>query len=153
VRKPEVTLGIARQRAEELGIKTILITSTKGDTTIKAVELLKGPRVITISHTTSSRVPNIQKFTEEKRKKVGSKGCSVLTTTHAFTRVNRILRPKYETMVIGKIITNVLCVFGHGMKLIGEIALMITSNGPVPTDKGVIAIKGSRRGADTSIVL
>lgn len=44
------TLRIAKQRAEELGIKTILVASTFGDTGVRAVEVLKGMRVIVVTH-------------------------------------------------------------------------------------------------------
>jgi len=45
-------LGIARQRAEELGIKTILVATTGGDTAVKAVEVFSGLKVIAVTHVT-----------------------------------------------------------------------------------------------------
>ena len=41
----ETTLKIARKRAEELGIKTIVIASTVGDTAVKAMECLRDARL------------------------------------------------------------------------------------------------------------
>ena len=35
-------LRIARQRAEELGIKTIVVASTRGGTAVKAMDVFRG---------------------------------------------------------------------------------------------------------------
>ena len=67
------TLRIAKQRAKELGIKTIVVASTIGDTAVNAVKVFKGLRVIAVSHSTGFREPNTQEFTEENRKIVESK--------------------------------------------------------------------------------
>ncbi len=146
-------LHIAKQRAEELGIKTILVASTRGDTAVKAVEILGGIKVIAVSHSTGFHEPNTQAFTEENRKIVESNGGIVLTTTHAFAGVSRAMRDKFNTYVIGDIIASTLRIFGHGMKVVCEIALMAADSGLVRTDEDVIAIAGRSRGADTAVVL
>ncbi len=149
----EEVLGIARQRAEELGIKTILVASTTGDTAVKAMEAFGGLRVIAVSHSTGMREPDTQEFTEENRKVVESKGGIVLTTTHTFAGVSRAMRNKFNTYVIGDIIANTLRIFGQGMKVVCEIAMMAADGGLVRTDEDVIVIAGSSRGADTAVVL
>ena len=146
-------LGIAKKRAQELGIKTIVIASTRGDTALKAMEVFKGLKVIAVSHVTGLRESNIQQFTEEKRKLVESKGGVVLTTTHAFGGLSRAMRSKYNMYVLGEIIADTLRIFGQGMKVVCEIALMAADSGLVRTDEDVIAIAGSSRGADTAVVL
>ena len=146
-------LRIAKQRAEELGIKTILVASTIGNTAVKAVDVFKGMKVIAISHAAGSREPNAQEFTEENRGIVESKGGIILTTTHAFSGVSRAIRNKMETASIGDIIANTLRIFGQGMKVVCEIALMAADSGLARTDEDVIAIAGSSRGADTAVVL
>ena len=69
----EVALRIAKQRAEEIGIKKILVASTTGSVAIKALELLKGLDVIFVSHSTGFSEPNAQRFTKETPKIVESK--------------------------------------------------------------------------------
>lgn len=149
----EVVLRIARQRAEELSIKNIVVASTRGDTAVKAMDAFKGLRVIVVSHVTGLREPNIQEFTEENRRIVTSKGGIVLTTAHAFSGVSRALRTKFNTMAIGDIIANTLRIFGDGMKVACEIALMAADSGLVRTDEDIIAIAGTGRGVDTAVVL
>ena len=149
----EETLRIAKQRADELGIKMVLVASTKGDTAVKAVEVFKGLRVIAVSHSAGLREPNAQEFTEENRKIVEGKGGIILTTTHTFAGLSRAMRTKFNTYVIGDIVASTLRVFGEGMKVVCEIAMMAADCGLVRTDEDVIAIAGSSRGADTAVVL
>ncbi len=149
----EEVLRIAKRRAEELGIKTILVASTSGNTAVKAVEAFKGFRVIAVSHSTGMREPDAQEFTEENRKIVESKGGTILTTTHAFAGVSRAMKDKFNTHVIGDIIANTLRVFGQGMKVVCEIALMAADSGLVRSNEDVLSIAGSSRGADTAVVL
>jgi hypothetical protein len=146
-------LRIARKRAEELGIKTILVASTRGDTAVKAMEAFKEFRVIVVSHSTGLDAPDSQEFTEENRRLVESKGGTVLTTTHAFGGVSRAMRKRFNTYVIGEIIASTLRIFGEGMKVVCEITMMAADSGLVRTDEDVIAIAGTDYGADTAIVL
>ncbi len=77
----------------------------------------------------------------------------MLTTAHAFGGVSRAMRKKFSTYVIGDIIANSLRIFGEGMKVVVEIAMMAADGGLVRTDEDVIAIAGTGKGADTAVVL
>jgi hypothetical protein len=149
----EEVLRIARQRAEELGIKTIVVASTVGDTAVKAIEVFSGFKIIAVSHFTGMRGPNTQEFAEENRKIVESRGGIVFTSTHLFSGLSAAMRKKYNTYIIGDIVANTLRIFGQGMKVAGEIAVMAADGGLVRTDEDVIAIGGTDRGADTAVVL
>jgi hypothetical protein len=149
----EAVLRIARQRAEELSIKNIVVASTRGDTAVKAMDAFQGLRVIVVSHVTGLREPNIQEFTEENRRTVESKGGMILTAAHAFHGLSAAMRKKYNTYVIGDIIANTLRIFGEGVKVACEIALMAADAGLVRTDEDIISIAGTSRGADSAIVL
>ncbi len=149
----EEVLRIVRQRAEELGIKTIVVASTAGDTAVKAMDALQGLKVIVVTHVAGMRSPNTQEFTEESRKIVESRGGIVLTTTHLFSGLSRAMRKKYNTYIIGDIVANTLRILGQGMKVVCEIAVMAADGGLVRTDEDIIAIGGTGRGADTAVVL
>ncbi len=153
VENTEEVLRIAKQRAEELGIKTIVVATTIGDTAVRAVGVFQGMKVIAVTHVTGMREPNIQEFTEENRQKVESKGGIVLTTTHAFTGIGGAMRRKFNMHLLGDVIANTLRTFGEGMKVVSEIAVMAADAGLVRTDEDVIAIAGTGRGADTAVVL
>ena len=149
----EEVLAIARQRAEELGIKTILVASTKGNTAVRAMDVLQGLRVIIVTHVAGFRDPDTQEFTEENRQVVESKGGTILTTAHAFTGLNRVMRNKYNAPALGDIIADTLRIFGKGLKVVCEITMMAADSGLVRTDEDAIAIGGTGNGADTAVVL
>jgi len=149
----EETLRIAKRRAEELGIKTIVVATTGGDTAARAVEVLEGMKVVVVTHYTGMKGPNIQELTEENRKKIESKGGVILTTMHTFAGISRAMRMKFDTVVTGDLIANVLRVLGEGMKVVCEITMMAADAGLVSTDEDVIAIGGTGRGADMAVVL
>jgi len=146
-------LRIAKQRAQELGIRTIVLASTRGDTAVKAIKVFQGLKVIAVSHATGMHEPDTQEFTEENRKLVESKGGVILTTTHAFGGLSRAMRAKFNMHVLGDVIASTLRIFGQGMKVVCEIAMMAADSGLVRTDEDVISIAGSKEGADTAVVL
>ncbi|MFC1864934.1 pyruvate kinase alpha/beta domain-containing protein [Chloroflexota bacterium] len=149
----EEVLRVAKLRADELGIKTILVASTGGDTAARAVEVFGGMRVVVVSHYTGFKEPNVQELTEENKQKVESKGGIVLTATHAFSGVDGAMRKKFNMYLLGDIIANTLRIFGQGMKVVCEISLMAADAGLIRTDEDVIAIGGTGRGADTAVVI
>ncbi len=149
----EEVLRIVKQRAEELGIKTIVVASTAGDTAVKATGVLGGFKIIAVTHITGFREPNIQQFTEANKKIVESRGGIVFTTTHLFSGLSAAMRKKFNTYIIGDIIANTLRTFGQGMKVVCEITTMAADGGLVRTDEDVIAIAGTSRGADIAVVL
>ena len=148
-------LRIAKQRAEELGIKTIVVASTRGNTAVKAVEIFSGLRVIVIGQSVGFRELNVNRFIEENKKMVESKGGIIHTATHAFGGAGKAMKYKFETAVAGDIMANTLYIFGQGMKVACEIAMMAADSGLARTDETVIAIAGtgSSGGADTAVVL
>ena len=149
----EEVLRIARARAEELGINTIVVATTVGDTAARAVEVFQGMKVVAVTHFTGMREPNFQELTDENRQKIDSKGGIVLTTTHAFTGIGGAMRKRFNMYLLGDVIANTLRIFGQGMKVVCEIAIMAADAGLIRTDEDVIAIAGSGRGADTAVVL
>ena len=149
----EAALRIAKQRAEELGIKKILVASTTGSVAVKALEVLKGLRVIFVSHSTGFSELIVQRFTEENRKKVESKGGIILTATHVFSGLSRALRNKTNTVAIGDLVAETLRIFGHGTKVACEISMMAADAGLVRTDEEIISVGGTSKGSDTALVL
>jgi hypothetical protein len=152
------TLALARQRAEELGIKTAVVASTVGGTAVQAVEVFQGYKVVVVTHTAGFREANTQEFTEENRRAVEAKGGIIYTATHAFGGIQRsLLRPAEgppaPSPAIGDIVAMALRTFGQGTKVALEIAAMAADAGLVRTDEEIVAIGGTGRGADTALVL
>ncbi len=149
----EETLNIAKARAEELGIRTVLVASTRGETGVKAAKVLKGYNLVVVSHVVGFKEPNQQELTAENQAAIEGAGAKILTCQHAFAGVNRAIRRKLNTYQVSEIMAYTLRVFGEGTKVACEIALMAADAGLVRTDEEVISIAGTGRGADTAVVL
>ncbi len=147
------TLKIAKERADELGIRDVVVASTKGGTGVKAVDLFKGYNVVVVPHVTGLREPGQQELTVENMEKIEEGGGKIVIAAHTFSGVNRAIQAKWDTMYPGGIIAQTLRLFGQGMKVVVEIAAMAADAGVVPADKDVLVVAGSGRGADTAVVI
>jgi hypothetical protein len=149
----DATLRLAKQRADELGIDTIVVATTFGNTGVKATEVFKGKKVVLVTHFTGFTAPNEQQATRENIDAIKRNGGIVHTASHAFTGVGGAMRKKFNTYDTDDLVSSVFRIFGQGMKVCAEISLMAADAGLVPVDRDVIAVAGTGRGADTAVVL
>jgi hypothetical protein len=147
------TLELARRRAEELGIRSILVASTRGDTGVQAAQMFRGYNLIVVTHATGFTGPNVQELSEENRAAIETAGGKILTCQHAFGGISRAVRKKWGTYEIDEIVAQTLRIFGEGTKVCVEIALMAADAGLVRVGEPCMAIGGTGRGADTALVL
>jgi len=147
------TLELAKARAEELGIKSIIVATTRGDTGREVAEMFSGYNVVAVTHVAGFRGANEQELTEENRAAIEAAGGKVLTATHAFGGMGRAVRNRLNTYQVDEIVAYTLRNFCEGMKVVCEIALMAADAGLVRTDEEAVVISGTGRGADTAVVL
>jgi hypothetical protein len=147
------TLQTAKERAEELGIKNVVIASTRGETGLKAVDVFKGYNVVVVPHVTGLREPGVQEMSDEAIEKIKAAGGKVIIAAHTFSGIDRAIQAKWDTMYPAGIIAQTLRLFGQGMKVVVEIAAMAADAGFIPVDEDVLVISGSGRGADTAVVM
>jgi hypothetical protein len=150
------TLALAKARAGELGIKTVVVATTEGKTGAKAVSVFKGFKVVVVTHVQGFLGPNTQELTPENRKAIEAGKGIIVTAAHAFGGLQRALAatmPAPPSQAIGDIVAMSLRMFGQGMKVACEIAAMAADAGLVRVDEDVISIGGTGRGADTAIVI
>ena len=149
----ERTLELAGERAQELGIRTVLVATTRGETGLRATEVIKVPHLIIVTHSTGFRQPFANSLDDALRHKIEANGAHLVTTTHAFGGVGRAVRKKLQTYQVDEIIAYTLRTFGQGMKVVAEITVMAADSGLVPGPEPLIAVAGSGKGADTAAVL
>jgi hypothetical protein len=147
------TLEIANQRAVELGIKTVLVASTGGETGLLAARIVTSVKVVVVSHSTGFLKPDFQQLKPDLREKIENAGAQILTCQHAFGGVGRAVRKKLDTYELEEIMAFTLRIFGEGTKVAIEIALMAADAGLVSTLEPCISVGGTGQGADTAILL
>ncbi len=149
----EETLKLAKARAEERGIRQIVVATTTGATGVRAAEVFAGCNVAVVTHCTGHKAPDIQELTPENEAAILARGGKILTAHHAFAGVGRAVRRKFNTYQVDEIIAYTLRVFGQGAKVACEIVLMAADAGLIRTDEEVISIGGTGSGADTALVI
>jgi hypothetical protein len=149
----EETLKLAKIRAEELGIRNVVVASTTGETGVKASTVFKGYNLVVVSHVTGFKKPDFQQLVPANRIIIENNGAKILTTAHAFGTLGRAVTRKFGTLQVDGIVSAVLRLFGQGVKVSCEIACMAADAGLIRTDKEAVMIGGTGSGVDTAVIL
>lgn len=147
------TLETAARRIRELDLRTVLVASTSGETGLMAAELIEVENLVVVSHSTGFIRPDVQQMTPEDQETLEKSGARILTAQHAFGGIGRAVRKKLGTYELEEIIAFTLRLFGQGMKVAIEIALMAADAGLVSTFESCVSIGGTNDGADTAVLL
>ena len=147
------TIEAALKRAEELGIKTLVVASNSGATAEKLFEQAKGFQVVCVTHHVGFTGPGEDEMSAEMRAALKEKGVAVHTSTHLLAGVERGLRNRYQGAYPAETVASTLRLLGQGLKVCVEIGVMALDAGLVPYGEEIIALGGSGRGADTACVI
>lgn len=143
-----------RKRCEELGIKHVVVASDSGATALALAEALpQSVTLVAIPEHAGYKGGDEPSLKSEARKQLEAKGVKVLICAHALSGVARSITDKFGGVSHVEIIAHTLRRFGEGVKVAVEVAVMAADAGLVPTDREIIAVGGSGRGADAAIVL
>lgn len=146
-------MEIVKKRAQELEIGTVVVASYRGYTAEKAVHALDGMRITIVGGFAHPTMQNLEEsFAQGDEKLIRSKA-AVLIATHFFSGMGRAIRNKYNTSSPEEIVGQALRMVGVGIKVGVECTIMAADAGLVRTDEDIIAIAGTRGGADTAIVI
>jgi hypothetical protein len=149
----DAVMEIVKKRAGELGVNTVVVASYRGYTAEKAVRALDGFKIVVVAGFLEPTTKNLaEMFTQGDEKLIRSRA-TVLIATHLFSGVSRAVRKKFGSASPGEIIAQALRMVGVGVKVGIECAVMAADAGLVSTDEDIIAIAGTRSGADTAIVV
>jgi hypothetical protein len=154
----DAVVGAAAKRAAELGITHIVVASTSGKTALKMAEAVKGTgvKVIGISHQYGQKEKGEWEVEEEYKQKLEELGAVITTQSHMFSGIERSITRKFGGYSRIEVISDTLrSLFGKGFKVAVEVAIMAADSGhiPISEDTEIIAIGGTRWGADVALVL
>ena len=144
-----------KKRIEELGIQHVVVASTSGATALKTWEKLKNSKVsiVCVGEHYGFWGGDEQRFSDETRKELEQKGVKVIFASHALSGVGRSITKKFKGISHTEIIAYTLRQFGEGLKVCVEISIMAADAGLIPTDREIIDIGGTSKGADTAVFL
>ena len=142
----DATLALVCRRAEELGVKKIILASTTGATARTALELFtgRGIRLVVVPHQHGFR-KGTHPFPRELIADLEAAGHAVHFGTMLF-HTHALYGSDTPTAM-----ANLLRCFSQGVKVCVEIVLMAADAGLAASGERVIA--GTARGADTALVM
>jgi hypothetical protein len=151
------TLVAALRRAKTLGIGHVVVASTTGRTGLRTMELARelsyDGQIIVVTNHAGFKEPGVQLMPAEAVASLKESGAVVHTATHALSSAARSFRLKYGGIDMLETIAETLRLFGQGMKVCVELALMTADAGLVPVDRDIVTVGGSGGGADAAVVV
>ena len=140
------TLRLAAQEAEQRGVRKIVLASTTGDTARAAAALFSGTQVRLIVVPHQYGFTQTQRFPPDLVVELEQQGHRVHFGTMLFHTDGLYGGGSAEAMAM---VLRTIC---QGMKVCVETLLMAADAGLVAKGEEVIAVSGTRRGADTAVV-
>jgi hypothetical protein len=148
------TIAAAVQRAEELGIRHLVVASTSGDTAVKLRQAVgdRDMHVVCVTYHAGFHGGD-ETMPPERRQGLRDMGIDVVICPHALSGVERSLKNSFGTLGPVELMAYAYRRFGEGMKVAIEVAVMAADCAVVPTSGDIIALGGSGKGCDAAIVL
>ncbi|PKL59770.1 MAG: hypothetical protein CVV33_06120 [Methanomicrobiales archaeon HGW-Methanomicrobiales-4] len=151
-------LQIAIERANELGIRTMVVPSTSGKTANLAAEMIKGTGIslIIVSHVVGFSTPGVWEFEASLAEHLRSEGVRIITGTHVLSGLERAFSasPKVSGGSRSEAVAEALRrIIAIGLKVAVECVLIAADQGAIAVSDEVIALGGTGSGVDTVCVI
>ena len=145
-------LRIARRRAEELGIRQVVLASTHGSTALAAAEAFRGSGIELIAVSISAAfAPEGWTMSAEERRQVEAQGVRLLTAQHGLA--DGVGEAFFGGSTPGSVMAETLRRFSQGLKVAVEVSIMAAEAGWIQTGRELVALGGTDEGADTAVVV
>ncbi len=140
--------------AERLGVSHVVVASTFGETAEAFSEIL--PKEISLTSVTYHagwKGEDIVTLKQSMKERLEKRGVGLVMCSHALSGISRSVSKKFGGPNYPELIAATLKLFGQGVKVAVEVAVMAADAGEIPTNEDIIAVGGSGRGADAALVL
>ncbi len=142
---------------DRTGIKTVVIASNSGETALKAIDRWAdscSTFVVVTSHAGFSGEGMLD-MNSDTETKIIQAGARLVRTSHVLSGMERSFTKKFGGVSRVEVVSATLrTLFGQGMKVCVEIAVMAADSGAIRCgDEEIIVIGGTGEGADTACVV
>lgn len=148
----EKVLQCAYERGKALGLKELVVASSKGATAVKAAEVFEGFRITAVTYHCGFKAPFESVMDQNVRADLEKRGVQVVQATHALSGLERSWAKKHGGAYPVLIMADTLRLFGQGTKVAVEVAVMAADAGML-TGADILSVGGTGRGADTALIL
>ncbi|MFC1523628.1 hypothetical protein ACFL6N_02435 [Thermodesulfobacteriota bacterium] len=142
-------LEILKESVARHEVQQIVVASTYGDTGLAVAHLFHNTdvSVVVVTHNTGFKEPGRIEMTPDTRHAIESLGARIHTGTMPFRSLGTAIKDKiaYSQQ---DLVAHTLRLFGQGIKVCVEIAMMAADAGLITPDD-ILSVAGTARGADT----
>lgn len=151
-------LDAVERRIMAGGVSHVVVASNTGATALKAIGRFsgKGVGIVVVTSHAGFRKEGEVDLPAEQEADLVARGAKVVRSSHVLSGVERSFSRKLGGGSRVEAVSEALrSLFGQGMKVCVEIAVMAADSGAIPCGDGteIVVIGGSGRGADTACVL
>ena len=149
---------IVYTRLKKGDVKSVVVASSRGETGLKfAKRMARETNLVVVSSHPGFSAPGVWNFNLEILKELESMGCKVVKQSHILSGLERSISNKFSGVSHTEVLAEALrSLFGVGMKVAIECAVMAADSGAIPIEK-TIAVGGTSSnagaGADCAIVV
>ena len=148
----------AVERAQALGLDTVVVASTTGRTALQFLETMMdtGLRLVVVTHAVGFSAPGEWEFDPDTARTLREAGATVVTGTHVLSGLERAFSASAKvgggsrSEAVAEAFRRVIAV---GLKVAVECVLIAADQGAVPVDREVVACGGTGSGTDTVVVV
>src|SRR4030042_218063 len=158
VENTDDVLEVVYQRLKEGDIKSVVVASSSGKTGLKfAQKMARETNLVVVSSHPGFSSPGVWSFDSNALKELESMGCKVVQHSHILSGLERSFSEQFSGASHSEVLAEALrCLFGVGLKVAIECAIMAADSGRIPIEK-TIAVGGTSsgkgRGADCAMVV
>ncbi len=157
VENTDDVVEIVYRRVKEGDIKSVVVASSQGFSGLKFARKMAGEtNLVIVSSQPGYSGPGVWDFDPKILKEVESLGCKVVKQSHILSGLERSFTNKFSGVSHTEVVAQALIhLFGAGLKVAIECAIMAADSGTIPIDK-TIAVGGSGAqgaGSDCAIVV
>jgi hypothetical protein len=144
---------LAAQAARERRIEHLVVATTGGRTVQRFLPCPAGLHLVAVTHAFGFERPGANEMPDDVRADLEAADVRVVTAAHALSGAERGLSKQFGGVYPVEIVAHTLRMFGQGVKVAVEVAVMALDAGAIPHGRDVMAVGGTSEGADTAVVV
>jgi hypothetical protein len=149
------TIDIVFESCTKKKIKSVVVASSSGATALRLRDTLPNSvQVICVTYSEGVQWKEEVLEFKKNRANLEKKGIMIVKGLHSLSGVERGIQNRYNSPLLPlNLIADTLKLFGQGMKVCVEVAVMAADAGYISPKDDVIVVGGSGEGADTAVVM
>ena len=145
-------LELAVEYAKSNNIKTIVLSTSTGETALKLRQLDSGLEIIAVTYSEAVDYKEKLELFSKNKAKVEEAGIKIVKATHAFSGIDKCIFKKFGGTSTHVIVSETLKLISEGTKVAVECALMAADSGVVKKEQ-ILALGGTSKGVDTCLLV